>query len=95
VYYLYILASKKDGVLYIGITNDLVKRTYQHKNNLCDGFTKKYFVHKLVYFEQYQDIQDAISREKQIKRWNRQWKIDLIEKMNSEWKDLNESLNPL
>ncbi len=94
-YYVYILASKKDGVLYVGITNDLIKRVYQHKNNLIEGFTKKYFVHKLVYYEMYNDINNAITKEKQIKMWKRQWKIDLIEKMNPGWKDLYELLNPL
>ncbi len=87
-YYLYILASKKNGTLYIGITNDLVRRIYEHKNNLIDGFTKKYNVHNLVYYEESPDAISAITREKQMKKWKRQWKIELIEKVNPEWKDL-------
>jgi putative endonuclease len=87
-YYVYILASKKHGTLYIGVTNDLIKRVYEHKNDLAEGFTKKYGVHKLVYFEQTNDINSAITREKQIKKWRRQWKIELIEEKNPEWADL-------
>lgn len=87
-YYVYILASKKDGVLYIGVTSDLIKRVYEHKNKLAKGFTNKYFVNKLVYFEQTSDIESAITREKQLKKWKRQWKIELIEKDNLNWKDL-------
>jgi len=84
----YMLASQKNGTLYIGVTSDLVKRIWQHKNGLVDGFTKKYSVHYLVYFEQTSDITSAIQREKQLKKWNRQWKINLIEKQNPEWIDL-------
>jgi putative endonuclease len=87
-YYVYILASKKNGVLYTGVTNNLVKRVFEHKENLVEGFTKKYFVHKLVYFESTNSIESAIAREKQIKDWHRQWKIDLIEEKNPDWKDL-------
>jgi len=87
-YYVYILASKKNGVLYIGITSGLVKRVYEHKNNLIEGFTKKYHVHKLVYYEEINDVYTAITREKQIKKWNRAWKVQLIEKNNSDWGDL-------
>ncbi len=87
-YFVYILASKKDGVLYTGITNNLFKRVYEHKNNLNKGFTQRYFVHKLVYFEETDSIYSAIEREKQIKKWNRKWKIELIESLNPEWKDL-------
>ena len=87
-YYVYILASKKNGVLYIGMTNDLRKRVFEHKNNLIDGFTKRYNVNKLVYFELTNQPQDAINREKRLKKWKRQWKIELIESMNPEWKDL-------
>jgi putative endonuclease len=86
--YIYILASKKNGTLYIGVTNDLIKRVYEHKEDLIDGFTKKYSVHMLVYYEQFDDIKLAIQREKQIKKWRRQWKIELIEEKNSKWKDL-------
>ncbi|MBF0570857.1 MAG: GIY-YIG nuclease family protein [Candidatus Omnitrophica bacterium] len=87
-YYVYILASKKNGTLYIGVTNDLIKRAYEHKNDLAEGFTKKYGVHQLVYFEQTSDINSAIIKEKQIKKWRRQWKIELIEEKNPEWIDL-------
>lgn len=91
-YYVYILASKKDGVLYIGVTGDLVKRIWEHKNNFVEGFTKKYFVHKLVYFEAVNDIESAIIREKQIKRWKRDWKVELIKKANPDWEDLYEKI---
>ncbi len=88
----YILASKRNGTLYIGVTSDLVKRVWEHKNDLVDGFTKKYGVHQLMYFEMHEDMESAIQREKQLKKWNRDWKIDLIEKDNPEWADLYESL---
>ncbi len=91
-YYVYILASKRNGTLYIGMTNDLIRRVNEHKNDLIEGFTKKYGVHKLVYFEQTSDIESAIQREKRLKKWNRQWKLDLIEKENPEWKDLYDGL---
>jgi putative endonuclease len=87
-YYVYILASKKHGTLYVGVTSDLIKRVYEHKNDLIEGFTKKYGVHQLVYYEQTSDITSTITREKQIKKWRRQWKIELIEEKNPEWKDL-------
>lgn len=87
-YYVYILASKKDGVLYIGVTNNLVRRTYSHKEKFVEGFTKKYFVTKLVYYEIYNDSIEAIKREKQLKKWKRDWKIELIEKENPNWEDL-------
>lgn len=87
-YCVYILASKKNGTLYIGVTNNLLKRVYEHKNNLVEGFTQKYNVHKLVYYEKYDDIYGAISREKRMKKWKRQWKIELIKKFNPDWKDL-------
>jgi putative endonuclease len=87
-YYVYILASKKNGVLYTGVTNNLIKRVFEHKEDLIEGFTKKYFVHKLVYFESTNSIESAIIREKQIKDWHRQWKIDLIKEKNPDWKDL-------
>ncbi len=86
--YVYIMASKKDGVLYIGVTSDLIKRNWQHRESETESFTKKYWVKKLVYYEVHQDIGHAILREKQLKKWNRQWKIELIEKQNPEWKDL-------
>ena len=87
-YYLYILASKKNGTLYIGVTGDLIKRIYEHKQKAVDGFTKKYNVHHLVYCEVYGDIKEAILREKQMKKWNRKWKIRVIEEKNPEWEDL-------
>jgi len=87
-YYVYILASKKKGTLYTGVTNDLRKRVWEHKNNVIEGFTKRYGVHNLVYYERYNDIGSAVTREKQIKAWKRQWKIDLIEKSNPDWNDL-------
>jgi putative endonuclease len=84
----YILASKRNGTLYTGVTSDLVARVWQHKNNLADGFTKKYGVHILVYFELHADMMAAITREKQIKKWNRAWKLRLIEQHNPHWHDL-------
>ena len=84
--------SKRNGTLYIGVTNDIIKRVYEHKNNLIDGFTKKYNVHLLVYYEQITDIDSAIQREKQLKKWNRKWKLKLIEEANPEWDDLYNSL---
>ena len=91
-YYVYIMASKRNGTLYIGVTNDLLKRVYEHKNNFINGFTKKYNIHSLVYFEQCGDIESAIIREKQLKKWNRKWKLELIERENSQWRDLYEDL---
>ena len=87
-YYVYILASKRNGVLYIGVTNNLTKRVYEHKNDLVEGFTSRYKVHTLVYFEETSDINSAILREKQIKKWNRSWKIRIIEDINPTWNDL-------
>ncbi|MBN2182302.1 MAG: GIY-YIG nuclease family protein [Sedimentisphaerales bacterium] len=87
-YFVYILASKKNGTLYIGVTNNLLKRVYEHKNNIVRGFTEKYNVHNLVYYEIYNNIGSAINREKQMKKWKRQWKIELIEKTNPQWNDL-------
>jgi len=78
------LASKKNGTLYIGVTSDLMKRVWEHKNDLVEGFTKEYGVHRLVYFEMLEDMESAIQREKQLKKWNRDWKIELIEKDNPE-----------
>jgi putative endonuclease len=87
-YYVYILGSRKNGTLYIGVTNNLVKLIWQHKNGVVEGFTKKYNVDKLIYFEESSDINSAITREKQLKKWNRAWKIKLIEEFNPTWKDL-------
>ena len=92
-YYVYILASKKNGTLYIGMTNDLETRVLQHKQKINEGFTSKYNVINLVYFENHQYVNDAIKREKQLKKWNRQWKINLIEEENKDWKDLSEDWN--
>ena len=87
-YYVYILANQKRGTLYIGITNDLKRRVYEHKNKLTDGFTKIYNVQNLVYYELTTDVYSALAREKQLKNWQRIWKIELIEKVNPEWNDL-------
>ena len=87
-YYIYILANKRNGTLYIGVTSNLIKRVYEHKKNLVDGFTKKYSIHKLVYYEITDDIESAIRREKQLKKWNRKWKLHLIENSNPKWIDL-------
>lgn len=91
-YWVYILASKMNGTLYIGITSDLIKRVWEHKSDLVEGFTKKYQVHHLVYFEQTSDVMSALQREKQLKKWHRQYKINLIEKSNLLWKDLYKDL---
>ena len=91
-YYVYILASKRNGTLYIGITSDLTKRVYEHKSNFIDGFTKKYHVHTLVYYEIHNDPYHAITREKQIKGWLRVKKLQLIESINPHWNDLYLSL---
>ena len=88
-YYIYILANKRNGTLYIGVTNNLKRRIFEHKNKLVTGFTKEYNVNQLVYFEQHTDIRAALTREKRLKKWNRSWKLELIEKENSEWKDLS------
>ena len=90
--YVYLLASRRNGTLYTGVTSDLVQRVWNHKNDVHEGFTKRYQVHRLVYFEEHQAIRDAIIREKQIKRWKQAWKIRLIEEMNPEWRDLFEDL---
>jgi putative endonuclease len=87
-YYVYILASKKEGTLYTGVTNNLKKRIFEHREELIEGFTRKYHIHKLVYYERFRDVHSAILREKRIKKWNREWKIRLIEEKNPEWKDL-------
>jgi putative endonuclease len=90
-YFAYILASKKNGTLYIGMTNDLVRRVYEHKSGLIEGFTKKYSIDKLVYYESTTNVNEAILREKRLKKWKRQWKIELIEKSNPDWRDLSEN----
>jgi len=91
-YYTYIMASRKGGVLYIGVTSDLVKRVYEHKQGLVEGFTRRYNVKMLVYFEIYEDVNEAILREKRLKTWQRQWKVELIEASNKEWRDLYETI---
>lgn len=91
-YYVYIMASKKHGTLYIGVTNNLVRRVYEHREGLMDGFTKKYNVKCLVYYEVCEDVKAAISREKAMKKWYRHWKIQLIERMNPEWQDLYDAI---
>ncbi|WP_295626348.1 GIY-YIG nuclease family protein [uncultured Nitrosomonas sp.] len=88
----YILASGYNGTLYIGVTSHLIQRVWQHKQDLVEGFTKKYGVHSLVYYEMHEEMVAAIQREKQLKKWNRQWKIDLIEKVNPTWRDLWQEL---
>lgn len=91
-YWVYILASKPGGTLYVGVTNDLIRRIYEHREGLAPGFTKKYGVKMLVYFEEHGTIIAAIQREKNIKHWSREWKIDLIRSMNPEWRDLYEEI---
>ena len=84
----YLLASERNGTLYVGVTSDLVKRIYEHKRDLADGFTKKYGIKMLVWFEMTNNISVAITREKQIKKWNRLWKLRLVDQSNPEWRDL-------
>ncbi len=91
-YYIYIMTNKGDTVLYTGVTNDIKRRVYEHKEKLVEGFTKKYNITKLVYYEVFADIENAILREKQIKGGSREKKIDLINSMNKEWRDLYEEL---
>jgi putative endonuclease len=88
LYWVYILASQLGGTLYVGVTNNLVRRVYQHRTGLIAGFSKEYCVHRLVYFEPHTDIEAAIRREKRLKKWNRAWKIRLIEQTNPNWDDL-------
>ena len=91
-FYVYILSSKRNGTLYVGVTSDLVKRVYEHKNNLVEGFTKKYSVHSLVWYETHDSAESAITREKQIKKSKRVWKLEMIEQSNPEWNDLYETI---
>jgi putative endonuclease len=91
-YHVYIMADKKDGNIYIGRTNDLINRTSEHKSNIISKYTKNTGIHILVYYEEHKSLEDAIKRERQVKRWKREWKINLIEKNNPEWKDLYEDL---
>jgi len=92
LYCVYILASKIGGTLYIGVTSDLVRRVYERKSDIVAGFTRRYGVHRLVYYEIHQDIEEAIRQEKQLKKWNRAWKIQLIEQNNPNWDDLYQSI---
>ncbi len=94
-YFVYILTTRKNTVLYTGVTSDLMQRIWQHKQGLVEGFTKKYSVNKLVYVEEYNDVNEAIHREKCIKRWKRSWKKEWINKMNPDWIDLYEQGNPI
>jgi putative endonuclease len=91
-YYVYILASRRNGTLYVGVTSNLLQRVYAHRNDFVEGFTKKYGVHMLVYFEECDEREGALRREKQIKEWKRRWKLELIEKFNPEWQDLYEKI---
>ena len=88
----YILANKRNGTLYIGVTRNLQQRVWEHKNDLVEGFTKKYGVHRLVYYELHEDMMAVIRREKQMKKWNRTWKLELVETQNPEWEDLWEGI---
>ncbi len=91
--WVYILASKRNGTLYIGVTANLAARIWQHRQKATPGFTRKYDVYRLVYCERYEEIQDAVAQEKRLKNWKRSWKITLIEKSNPQWRDLFEELN--
>lgn len=91
-YYVYILANRRNGTLYIGITNNLVRRVYEHRNKLVQGFSQKYDLDKLVYYEEYQNSYTAIQREKNLKHYVRKWKLELIEKNNAEWNDLYDDI---
>jgi putative endonuclease len=88
----YILASKRNGTLYIGVTSDLGKRVWEHKNNVVGGFTKRYGVHRLVWYEVYEGMESAINREKQLKEWKRKWKLDLIERTSPSWEDFYDTI---
>ena len=90
--FVYLLASKRNGTLYVGVTSDLVQRVWEHKNNVVEGFTKRYAVHHLVWYEEHGTMESAITREKAIKEWKRAWKLALIERSNPEWKDLYENV---
>jgi len=91
-YHVYILASRKDGAIYVGITNDIVRRIYEHRTKVIQGFTSKYNITRLVWFEIYNDPISAISLEKELKKWKRAWKVQLIEAQNPQWDDLYESI---
>ena len=91
-YFVYLLASRRNGTLYVGVTSDLARRVWEHRSGFVDGFTKRYGVHDLIWFEMHSSAEAAITREKQIKKWNREWKIRLIEAMNPYWNDLYSGL---
>ncbi len=91
-YWVYIMSSKRNGNIYVGVTSDLLRRVYEHKEKLIEGFTKKYNITQLVHAEEFQDINDAIYREKCIKKWNRTWKLKLIEEQNPDWRDLYKNM---
>jgi putative endonuclease len=93
MYFVYILASGRNGTFYVGITRDVARRTYEHKYDVVDGFTRKYGVHRLVYYEIHDDVHQALRREKSIKRWRRSMKMEMIERLNPEWNDLYADLN--
>jgi putative endonuclease len=92
-YYVYILCNKRNGTLYTGVTSDLKKRVYEHKNKLADGFTKEHGLDKLVWYEPHEDIRVAINREKLIKKWKRKWKLELVDRFNPLWDDLSYRLD--
>ncbi len=92
LYYVYIIASHRNGTLYTGFTNNLIHRTYTHKNDIVKGFTNKYQVHRLVHYEVFEDREEAIKREKLLKKWHRKWKLELIEKNNPDWEDLYDKI---
>ncbi len=92
-YWVYLLASRRNGTLYVGVTNDLSRRVHEHKTKAVQGFTSRHDVHMLVWFESYGDVTEAIAREKQLKKWNRAWKLERIEKFNPAWRDLYFDLN--
>ncbi|MEI9990271.1 MAG: GIY-YIG nuclease family protein [Rhizomicrobium sp.] len=87
-YFVYIMASGRNGTLYVGVTNDLIRRSYEHREGLVEGFTKKHGVKMLVWFEEFQDVRDAIGFEKRLKKWERKWKLRLIEEVNPSWADI-------
>lgn len=91
-FYVYILSNERNGTLYTGVTSDLLKRIYEHKNDLVEGFSKRYGIHNLVWYEMHETAESAISREKQIKKWQRKWKLELIDKSNPFWDDLYKEL---
>lgn len=91
-FYVYMMASKKNGTIYVGVTSDLKKRVWQHKNNVVEGFTEKYDVHNLVWYEHHENAESAITKEKRMKDWHREWKIKRIVEMNPNWKDLYDDI---